>query len=33
MLQAIRERSQGLIVAIIVGFISLTFALWGSRAT
>jgi len=29
MLQAIRERSQGLIVAIIVGFISLTFALWG----
>ncbi|MEX2481332.1 MAG: SurA N-terminal domain-containing protein [Gammaproteobacteria bacterium] len=29
MLQAIRERSQGLVVAIIVGFISLTFALWG----
>ncbi|MGE0483280.1 MAG: SurA N-terminal domain-containing protein [Gammaproteobacteria bacterium] len=29
MLQAIRERSQGLIVAIIVGFIILTFALWG----
>ncbi|MEQ8233588.1 MAG: SurA N-terminal domain-containing protein [Gammaproteobacteria bacterium] len=29
MLQAIRERSQGVIVAIIVGFIILTFALWG----
>ena len=29
MLQAIRERSQGLIVAIITGFIILTFALWG----
>ena len=29
MLQTIRDRSQGLIVAVIVGLIILTFALWG----
>ncbi len=29
MLQTIRDRTQGLIVAVIVGLISLTFILWG----